>query len=218
VITDDDSAVGGQRIGAGPFAPGRVPTRPPGCHRPGRALVFAVLLGSDVGYSWPRSLVGMVFVLVLLATRSSRRCSPDDQPERARTRVSASAYSPGTIERFGLSFAFSLALLPILAVAHGLPGIPSRRPPSPPASPSWWSRSLSSVSSGGPRYRRATGTACPAARLRRADLDWLAAGTATDTVLSAVPPSPSCWPSGSLCVRADGPDPGRVLHQRLARH
>ena len=29
------------------------------------ALVFAVLLGSDTGYSWPRALVGAVFVLIL---------------------------------------------------------------------------------------------------------------------------------------------------------
>ena len=173
------------------------------------ALVFAVLLGCDVGYSWPRSLVGMVFVLVLPGYALVSALFPG-RPTGTRSHpVSASAYSPGTIERFGLSFGFSLALLPILAVAHGLLGIPFETA-TVAASVTVLVVALSVVGI----LRRAA--LSPSDRYSPPSLlgygartrDWLAAGTATDTVLSAVLAVTVLLAVGSLAFGLTGPTQG----------
>ncbi|SFS10751.1 Uncharacterized membrane protein [Halomicrobium zhouii] len=173
------------------------------------ALVFAVLLGSDAGYSWPRALVGMVFVLVLPGYALVAALFPG-RPTGTRSHpVSASAYSPGTIERFGLSFGFSLALLPILAVIHGLLGIPFETA-TVVTSVTVLVVALSIVGivrrfalSPNERYSPPSLLGF-GARTR----DWLAAGTATDTVLSAVLVVAVLLAVGSLAFGLTGPTQG----------
>lgn len=153
----------------------------------GTALLAGVLLGSDVGYSLPRALAGLVFVLILPGYALVSALFPS-RPNGSFSRpIQASAYSPGTAERLGLSFGVSLALLPILAVLHGLFAVPFetttvattvtvlvvslavvailRRTALPPAE----RYNPPSVFEWGARTR-----------------DWLGAGTVTDTALSAV--------------------------------
>lgn len=172
-------------------------------------LLSVVLLRSDAGYSWPRALVGLVFVLVIPGYALVSALFPA-RPTGSLSRPSrAAAYSPGTAERLGLSFAFSLALLPILALVHGLSGIPFetntvvtsvtalvvalsivgilRRVVLPPTD----RYSPPSLFEYGVRTR-----------------DWLAAGRATDTVLSAVLVVAVLLAVGSLAFGLTGPTQG----------
>lgn len=88
------------------------------------ALLFWVVLGAESGYSWPRALAGFAFVLVLPGYALVSALFPNRPVGSRSRRLDDSTYSPGTAERLGLSFGFSLALLPLLAVAHGLLGVP----------------------------------------------------------------------------------------------
>jgi len=173
------------------------------------ALVFAVLLGADAGYSWPRALVGVVFVLVLPGYALVSALFPA-RPTGTRSQpVRAPAYSPGTVERFGLSFGFSLALLPILAVGHGLVGIPFET-----ATVVTSVAALVVVLSVVGILRRFA--LSPSERYSPPSLlgfgararDWLGAGTATDTVLSAVLAVAVLLAVGSLAFGLTGPTQG----------
>ena len=175
----------------------------------GTALLVASLLGSDAGYSWPRALVGFAFVLVLPGYALVSALFPG-RPSGVRTRpMQTTAYSPGTAERLGLSFAFSLALLPILAVVHGLLGIPFETN-TVVVSVATLVIALSTVGILRRFARSPTDRYSPpsvfgyGARTR----DWLAAGTATDTVLSAVLAVAVLLAVGTLAFGLTGPIQG----------
>ena len=173
------------------------------------ALLFAVLLGSDAGYSWPRALVGIVFVLILPGYALVAALFPGRPSGSISRSTPATAYSPGTTERLGLSFAFSLALLPIIAVAHGLFGIPFETT-TVVTSVSALVVALSVV---GILRRFALS---PTERYSPPSLlgygararNWLGAGTAVDTVLSLVLVAAVVLAVGSLAFGLTGPTQG----------
>jgi uncharacterized membrane protein len=175
----------------------------------GTAVLAAVLVGSDVGYSWPRALVGAVFVLVVPGYALVAALFPARPTGSRSGSLRARAYSPGTSERLALSFPLSLALLPILAIAHGLLGVPFET-----------TTIVSSVS-------LLVGVLAVAGILRRLSLsptdrysppsilaasarfrDWLTAGTAVDTALSAVLAIAVLLAVGSLAFGLTGPSQG----------
>lgn len=173
------------------------------------ALLSVVLLEADAGYSWPQALAGLVFVLVLPGYALVSAVFPG-RPTGDRSRQpGAAAYSPGTGERLGLSFGFSLALLPILGVAHGLLGVPFEAA-TVAASVTVLVVALSLVGI----LRRFALT--PSERYSPPSLveygartrDWLAAGTVTDTVLSAALAVAVLLAVGSLAFGLTGPTQG----------
>lgn len=175
----------------------------------GTAVLVAVLAGADAGYSWPRALAGAVFVLVIPGYALVSALFPGRPTGSRADAIGATAYSPGTAERLGLSFGFSLALLPILAVVHGLLGIPFETT-TVAASVAVLAVALSVVGilrrfarSPTDRYRPPS-ILGSGARAR----DWLAAGTATDTVLSAVLAVAVLLAVGSLAVGLTAPTQG----------
>lgn len=87
--------------------------------------VAAVALSANSvgGFGWPRAVAGLVLVLVLPGYALVSALFPGRATESVRAAARPRAYSPGTAERLVLSFTFSLALLPPLAVVHGGLGI-----------------------------------------------------------------------------------------------
>lgn len=87
------------------------------------SAVFVTVLRTGSEYSWLRGVAGLVFVLILPGYALVSATFPGRPTGSVVTATTANAYSPGTTERLALSFVFSLTLLPLLAVGHGLFGI-----------------------------------------------------------------------------------------------
>lgn len=174
-------------------------------------VLFWVLLGTETGYSWPRALVGLVFVLVLPGYALVSAIFPGRPTGSLSRPRDDSAYSPGTAERFGLSFAFSLALLPLLAVAHGFFGVPFETG-TVVGSVALLVVGLSVVGvvrrlllAPIDRYDPPSPIE-QGARVR----DWLAAGTAIDSVLSVALAAAVLLAVGALAFGLTGPTQGEA--------
>jgi len=87
-------------------------------------LTVTVLSETGFGPTWVRLLVGLPLVLVLPGYALVSALFPGRPKDSTAVAGRGPAYSPGTPERLALSFVCSLALLPLLAVGHGIVGVP----------------------------------------------------------------------------------------------
>lgn len=86
--------------------------------------VGLLVFGSGAETATVRALAGFAFVLLVPGYALVSALFPGRARGTIRRPSPPSGYSPGTAERFALAYGCSLALLPLVAVAYGLLGLP----------------------------------------------------------------------------------------------